>query len=102
MRKRPSQSHSVLSLFSGAGGLDLGFRRAGFNVPLAVDSAPAAVATLNGNGNGTTLVADISKLSAQEIFTKLQSSGGPLPRGIIGGPPCQGFSRGNARKDPRD
>jgi len=102
MRKRPSQSHSVLSLFSGAGGLDLGFRRAGFNVPLAVDAAPAAVATLNGNGNGTTLVADISKLSAQEIVTKLRSSGGPLPRGIIGGPPCQGFSRGNARKDPRD
>jgi DNA (cytosine-5)-methyltransferase 1 len=103
MLQRLLPKHSVLSLFSGAGGLDLGFRRAGFAVPLALDSAPAAVATLSGNTkSGATMVADIRKLSARQIVAKLRSSGGPLPRGIIGGPPCQGFSRGNALKDPKD
>jgi len=103
MRQPPSAAHSVLSLFSGAGGLDLGFRRAGFNVPLAVDAEASAVATLEGNAEaGTTLVADLRKLTAQQIVAKLRSSGQPLPRGVIGGPPCQGFSRGNARKNPKD
>ncbi|MBL8803152.1 MAG: DNA cytosine methyltransferase [Planctomycetes bacterium] len=93
----------MLSLFSGAGGLDLGFRRAGFDVPLSVDTATAAVATLNANaGSGATLLADIRKLSASQLVAKLRSSGSVLPRGIIGGPPCQGFSRGNASKDPKD
>lgn len=94
----------MLSLFAGAGGLDMGFRRAGFDVPLAVDAAEAAIATLKGNCKaGVALNADIRKLTAEKIVAQLRSAGvSSLPRGIIGGPPCQGFSRGNARKDPSD
>ena len=43
----------VLSLFSGAGGLDLGFKHAGFRPGLAVDIDPAAVETYSWNQPGT-------------------------------------------------
>ena len=42
----------VLSLFSGAGGLDLGFKRAGFRTGLAIDIDPAAVETYQRNHPG--------------------------------------------------
>ena len=43
----------VLSLFSGAGGLDLGFQRAGFQPVIAIDINPAAVETYQNNHPGT-------------------------------------------------
>jgi DNA (cytosine-5)-methyltransferase 1 len=94
----------VLSLFCGGGGLDLGFKRAGFDIALAIDAEASAVATINGNsGTEVAMVADLRKLSAREIVTELRKRGpSVLPRGIIGGPPCQGFSQGNALRDPRD
>lgn len=101
-RKKPK--FPVISLFSGAGGLDLGFRRAGFEVPLAVDVSPAACATLNASGgSGVALVADLRTTSASALMGELARRNlSVLPRGVIGGPPCQGFSRGNARRDARD
>ena len=46
----------VLSLFSGAGGLDLGFKRVGFHPMLAIDINPIAVETYQNNNPGTTAV----------------------------------------------
>ena len=96
----------VLSLFSGAGGFDLGFRRAGFRPGLAVDFDPAAVATYRWNQGDTHVAAlDIAENNADELvdlWTRINGDKGPV--GIIGGPPCQAFSVSNVhqkRGDPR-
>jgi DNA (cytosine-5)-methyltransferase 1 len=97
----------IVSLFSGAGGLDLGFRRHGFVVPLAIDFSAAAIQTHQRNFKGTHgVVADLVKLGPAGVLDYVTST---IPRGerigIIGGPPCQGFSRGNPNSrsdDPRN
>ena len=58
----------VLSLFSGAGGLDLGFRQAGFWPGLAIDLDPAAVSTYRWNQPGTHVAPlDIAASNAEEF-----------------------------------
>lgn len=90
----------LLSLFSGAGGLDLGFEYAGFKTALALDHETSAVATHNANfAAGTAMVRDLSKLNLAWIQRKARELD---VRGVIGGPPCQGFSKGNVLKDARD
>ncbi len=97
----------IVSLFSGAGGLDLGFRRQGFVVPLAIDFSAAAILTHQRNFKETHgVVADLVKLGPTGVLAHVTST---IPRGerigIIGGPPCQGFSRGNPNSrsdDPRN
>jgi DNA (cytosine-5)-methyltransferase 1 len=92
-----SVSVPVLSLFCGCGGLDLGFTREGFQVLLAVDSNATAVRTYAHNhGAGIAQVADLSLLDGQGVLRLMEKQ--PLiavPRGVIGGPPCQPFSLGN-------
>ena len=84
----------VLSLFSGAGGLDIGFHDAGFDIVESNELEKDFVATLLENSSegkrleGTNVVcADIS-----DYFPKLKSIDF-----IIGGPPCQTFSAAGAR-----
>ena len=96
----------VLSLFSGAGGLDLGFKRGGFKTGLAVDIDPAAVETYRWNQPDTHVaLLDIAQTSPDqlvELWTSINGEEGPA--GIIGGPPCQAFSTSNVhqkRRDPR-
>ena len=97
----------IVSLFSGAGGLDLGFRRQGFDVPLAIDLSAAAIQTHRRNFQDTHgVVADLVELGPLGVLNHVTST---IPRGerigIIGGPPCQGFSRGNTNTrsdDPRN
>lgn len=96
----------VLSLFSGAGGLDLGFKRAGFNPMLAIDNNPIAIETYRNNNPGTTAVPmDLSATPPLDIASLWEThSGGSTPVGIIGGPPCQGYSPSNVHQtddDPR-
>ena len=96
----------VLSLFSGAGGLDIGFRAAGFQAMLAIDINPAAVQTYRINNPGTTTVAmDLSTTPPLDIVNLWERHcGGIAPAGIIGGPPCQGYSPSNVHQtndDPR-
>lgn len=98
---------SVLSLFSGAGGLDLGFQNAGFEVKLAIDNEPAAIATHSANfPNATGLAADLVQLGSKGVLALLKDIVPVGQRiGVIGGPPCQGFSRANTRSkktDPRN
>jgi DNA (cytosine-5)-methyltransferase 1 len=97
----------IISFFSGAGGLDYGFRREGFQVILACDNFPAAVRSYNFNAKRRIArEADLATFTGEDInrLIEEQSSGLP-PDGVVGGPPCQGFSRGNAqanRRDPRN
>ncbi|WP_410953422.1 DNA cytosine methyltransferase [Pseudomonas sp. S1(2024)] len=107
-----SQSSSpkpkLVSLFCGAGGLDLGFSQAGFDVCFAADYDKAAVESYNNNHPGRLgHVIDLLDTTPQALYEKVRSVCGDesVLAGIIGGPPCQGFSRGNVARsqdDPRN
>jgi DNA (cytosine-5)-methyltransferase 1 len=100
----PDDTIPILSLFCGAGGLDWGFRREHFRIILACDNSVAAVNSYNLNTRSKVArLADLSVLSPRQIIDLMeQTTTGVVPEGIIGGPPCQGFSVGNARADPND
>ena len=105
---------NVFSLFSGAGGLDLGFKQAGFSIRFAVDNDLDCSFTRSSNGsvtNGVDVAGDATKLIFRRFNGKMCSGFGdddswmehPKPDVIIGGPPCQAFSvAGNQNpEDPR-
>jgi DNA (cytosine-5)-methyltransferase 1 len=98
---------AIISLFCGAGGLDLGFVQAGFNVVLAVDHDGASINTHNLNSTSKSAVKlDLLTATAADFRRILDEvAPGVLPIGIIGGPPCQGFSKANTQRshdDPRN
>jgi DNA (cytosine-5)-methyltransferase 1 len=83
----------LLSLFCGAGGLDLGFEQAGFEIGLAFDINEDGIASYKRNrphaqGVHCESVRDLTLARLDELH------GGPFaPEGVIGGPPCQSFSQ---------
>jgi len=87
---------NVVSLFSGVGGLDLGFEKAGFDIIYANDKDKDVWETFEKNFPKTKLdTRSISNINSDEI---------PDCIGIIGGPPCQGWSEAGALRgidDPR-
>lgn len=101
-------SHKVVSLFCGAGGLDLGFTSAGFEVCYAADFDTAAIKTYNRNNPGNIgRVVDLLETTTEQLCTSIINECGGVTKisGIVGGPPCQGFSRGNVGRhadDPRN
>lgn len=83
---------NVIDLFSGVGGLSLGAARAGFAVCGAVDFDPKANEAHKINFPKTIhLETDISELTGRSLRHALRLNGNSLA-GVIGGPPCQGFS----------
>lgn len=88
----------TLSLFSGAGGLDLGFLEAGFDIRACVEINPAYCQTLRSNVGipdgyeaGTTILCeDVTRFDTRP-FQKMGI------RCVIGGPPCQTFSAAGRR-----
>lgn len=82
---------NVIDLFSGVGGLSLGAARAGFNVKMAVEIDPHAIQTHAINFPASLHIQqDISVLKADDIKNLIGND--THVDGIIGGPPCQGFS----------
>ena len=91
----------VIDLFCGIGGLSLGAARAGFEVGGAVDLDPHAVLAHSKNFRATNHIqADVSDLTGRELLETLELRGREIT-GIIGGPPCQGFSH-IGRQDQND
>ncbi|MDH5561757.1 MAG: DNA cytosine methyltransferase [Deltaproteobacteria bacterium] len=107
MNKPISQSlyePTVIDIFSGVGGLSLGAARAGFTVKAAIENDKHAVEAHSTNfPHSIHLEKDISKLNSTEILATIGMKKGELD-GIIGGPPCQGFSAigHQKRNDPRN
>lgn len=106
---------TFISLFSGAGGLDLGLERAGWDCLFATDFDAAAIRTLEANRGrkigagrrsltGTVIeLADVRGLTGAGILAKIGASRGSVPL-LAGGPPCQSWSSGGRQKgfdDPR-
>lgn len=83
----------IISLFSGAGGLDLGLIKAGHQVVWANDICEDAVETYKANIGNNIVCADIKDI---DITT--------IPDGdvVVGGFPCQGFSVANMRRNIED
>jgi DNA (cytosine-5)-methyltransferase 1 len=82
----------IIDLFAGVGGLSLGAARAGFTVALAVERDKHAVAAHTKNFSKVNhLATDIAKLTGGELLQHAGIKAGELD-GLIGGPPCQGFS----------
>ena len=83
-------AHTFIDLFSGCGGLSLGFELAGYKNVIAIDFWQDALTTYSYNRDGSnTLCADLSKLDAERIKELYKIEKVDV---IIGGPPCQGFS----------
>ncbi len=80
---------TVASLFCGAGGLDIGFDRAGFKTIWANDFDKDACETHKMWSNATVVCGDVGKIDASEI---------PDVDVMLGGFPCQGFSLSGPRK----
>lgn len=81
---------NIVSLFAGCGGLDLGFRLAGFNPVWANEYDKSIWDTYESNHPDTILERrDIRKINSAEI---------PDCVGIIGGPPCQSWSEAGAKR----
>jgi len=85
---------NVVSLFSGCGGLDLGFHQAGFNIVWANEYDRSIWDTYEINHQGT-------KLDKRDIRS-IQSNEIPNCIGIIGGPPCQSWSEAGAGRGIND
>lgn len=101
-RKKRAANATVVDLFCGCGGFSLGAELAGFHSLAAVDIDPTLQSAYRRNFPTTkTLLASVADLdaSAWRHFT-----GKVRPDGVIGGPPCQGFSWIGRRKknDPRN
>jgi DNA (cytosine-5)-methyltransferase 1 len=94
----------AIDLFSGAGGMSLGFEQAGFDVVTAVEIDPVHAAVHEFNFPGcATLCRDISTLSGQEIRSAARIGDRSVDL-VVGGAPCQGFSLIGHRSldDPRN
>jgi len=86
----------AISLFSGAGGLDLGVEAAGYQVRAAVEHDLDAATTMGKNFpglSGPVIRADILDVSTSEILRSAGLHGGTRPDLLVGGPPCTPFSK---------
>jgi DNA (cytosine-5)-methyltransferase 1 len=86
--------YTIVSLFSGCGGLDLGFIQAGFEVVWANDFFKEAVDTYKANIGNHIVYGDITKIPSSEIPNDFDI--------LLGGFPCQGFSVANIKRSMED
>ncbi len=100
-RGREAKGHELraVSLFGGCGGMDLGFRRAGFQILRSIDNNPAAAAVHVHNLGPTAYLGDVTDVD----FGQWRDEFGSVDV-VLGGFPCQGFSKAGPKRadDPRN
>ena len=90
---------NIISLFSGCGGLDLGFEKAGFEIPVANEFDPTIFETFKANHPKTHLIeGDVRQITKEDIALYIDGE----VDGIIGGPPCQSWSEAGSLKGIED
>ncbi len=97
-----ADNRDVISLFSGAMGLDIGLGKAGLNIVIGQDFDASCVKTMRENGHKV-LGGDIREIEPQQLLELTGLNIGE-PFLICGGPPCQPFSTAGKRlgiNDPR-
>lgn len=92
--KKKSKQFRVISLFSGAGGMDLGFINAGFDIVWANDFFKEAVESYKKNISKDIVYGDITKIKSSDMPDDIDL--------VIGGFPCQGFSVANNKRSMKD
>lgn len=101
-------SPTLISLFTGAGGLDLGLEEAGFDCRAALEIDVDCRKTIAANRNWPILASRVDKVSGRELLATAGLKPGSVDL-LAGGPPCQPFSKsaywlnGDSRRmaDPR-
>ncbi|MCT7967524.1 DNA cytosine methyltransferase [Laspinema sp. D1] len=89
----------VIDLFCGCGGLSWGFKSEGFEIILGADMNPIALKTFAANFAGSLILeTDLAKYSPYQLLNHLEMEPGELDC-LIGGPPCQGFSKNVPRRE---
>jgi len=89
--------YTVVDLFCGAGGFSRGFHLEGFEVVLGIDNSPQASKTFSKNFKKAIVIcSDIKEVSGLDILREL----GYRPDVVIGGPPCEAFTRTNPLRMP--
>lgn len=88
------KKYKIASLFSGCGGLDLGFIQAGFEVVWANDFFKEAVDTYKSNIGNHIVYGDITNIPSADIPDDIDI--------VLGGFPCQGFSIANTKRSMND
>lgn len=95
---KSNKKYKVIDLFSGCGGLSLGFSRKGFDIVAGIDNWEDSLKTFERNHAGSKgLIVDLGNFSPEDLPTGKVDV-------VVGGPPCQGFSISGKRNpsDPRN
>tara|TARA_Y100001970_G_C14161323_1_gene818684 strand:- start:206 stop:1411 length:1206 start_codon:yes stop_codon:yes gene_type:complete len=91
---KKSKRPTVVGLFAGCGGLDLGFKQAGYDILWANDFDADSVRTYRHNIGNHIHLGDISKVATKDIPSNFDV--------LLGGFPCQGFSVANTKRSMKD
>lgn len=94
-------NYNVISLFSGAMGLDLGIEKAGFSIRVCVEKDREAAKTIRANTVIPVLEEDVTLLSSEQILKAAGLRKEEVTM-IVGGPPCQAFSTAGRQKGLAD
>lgn len=92
MASRTRRGPSVISLYTGVGGLDFGLEAAGFRTAVALEIDPTACSTLRLNRDWPLIADDIHGVNSHEILKVAGLKVGEADL-LVGGPPCQPFSK---------
>lgn len=94
---RGAEGLRLVSLFSGCGGLDLGFAQCGYDIAFASDHDPAAVATYNHNLGHQAQLLDVRESAFASALREIDTCDV-----LLGGFPCQGFSKAGPKRESDD